>query len=387
MIGEENINNPEYAIKSFIYQNNIKISEKFAIACSGGSDSMALVFAMKNIDLNNFISIICNHNIRQTSHKESQDVRNYLIKNNIDSQILNIQNINTTKNLENNARIARYEAIFEYCIINNIDNIFLGHHLNDNIETFLMRIERSTGLKGLCSIFPHSIFKVFYRKDNKIVDINLYRPFLSISKKDILQYLKLNQLKYWEDESNLDTKIKRNKIRHYLQTNVNRNLEYISETICNIQSEENLLNKIYNTKIQELLFINKHQINISDKIKMEDLINFDVQSINQILVNHNIQNIVIQKFNFCNQDFVIKIKVLNYIINLIIFIREIRVTIFNSEKNIILYQENGLRKSKIDNLINFIHNTQTIKKTKKVLQYSVNNINFNIINDFIIIDV
>ena len=67
-------------------------------------------------------------------------------------------------------------------------SILLGHHLDDMIETFCMRIIKSSRIDGLCPM-------VYNRK---LFDLNLIRPFLHISKKEMYSYADLNKVKFFE---------------------------------------------------------------------------------------------------------------------------------------------------------------------------------------------
>jgi tRNA(Ile)-lysidine synthase len=105
------------------------------------------------------------------------------------------------KSLEEAARDARYAALEAY--VEAGDLIMTGHHLNDNAETFLFRLFRGTGLKGMTGM-PRS---------RRIGAARLIRPLLSVSRQQIEQYVASHQLSCVEDASNHDTDITRNAIR------------------------------------------------------------------------------------------------------------------------------------------------------------------------------
>jgi tRNA(Ile)-lysidine synthase len=93
--------------------------------------------------------------------------------------------------------------------------ITVGHNLDDQAETVMLRILRGTGLKGLSAI--------------KFKNREIIRPLLNIPRKEILKYLKENKLAYCIDKTNLGTDFTRNKIRNqlfpYLEKNYNPNLQ------------------------------------------------------------------------------------------------------------------------------------------------------------------
>lgn len=185
--------------------NNIK-NKKFAIATSGGADSMALCHLCKAEGLSP-LSIIVDHKYRKTSSQEAKNVKTELTKHKIDCVILENARPIPSSNIEKFLREARYDLITEYCKNNGIDIVLTAHHRDDNVETFLMRLERGASVDGLCGI----------NQEVHINGIKFIRPLLSTSKKELVNYLKENNLKWFEDESNLDTQFTRNKIRHALK--------------------------------------------------------------------------------------------------------------------------------------------------------------------------
>jgi len=217
------------------------LGEKFAVGCSGGVDSISLCFALKIGGLSNFVAIICNHNIRQNAGAEALEVQNYLQQNGIEAVVLHLGDFEKTKNIENNARKARQNAMFGYCLQNNISNLLLAHHKNDAIETFLMRLERGTGLAGLCGIETQSSFCC--SDGENIYNINILRPFIDVSKKQIVGFATQNNLQTWQDQTNADVKIRRNFVRNFMEQEKSSEqiLQNISTTISNLQSENNFV--------------------------------------------------------------------------------------------------------------------------------------------------
>ncbi len=100
------------------------------------------------------------------------------------------------------ARKIRKDRLQEISKKYNINKIALGHNLDDNIETFLMRLIRGSGARGLSGIRP--------------VDGKTIRPLINTSRKDIEDYLERNSLSYCKDKSNLENKYFRNRIRNKL---------------------------------------------------------------------------------------------------------------------------------------------------------------------------
>ena len=104
------------------------------------------------------------------------------------------------------ARIARYTEISKSCKKFNIKTLFLGHHSDDIAESVAMRILSKSDLEGLCPMFEL----------RELFNIKLFRPFLKISKRDILQYNSINNINYINDVSNQNIKFSRVRIRKLL---------------------------------------------------------------------------------------------------------------------------------------------------------------------------
>ena len=135
---------------------------------------------------------------------------------------------NTDGSLEENAREARYKALAE--IINETGDpddkkgaIVTAHHAGDQAETMYMRLQRGTTLAGLRGIqevrsTPHFIF----------------RPFLNVTRAELLAYARENKLEWCEDESNSDVKFARNKVRHEMLPRLERECPGASAQLCRI---------------------------------------------------------------------------------------------------------------------------------------------------------
>lgn len=173
--------------------------KRVIIGISGGTDSVALAYLLKESGYKVVLAHL-NHNLRGIeSDKDEKFVKNLAKEWNIPC-ITKSKKIPKTKNLENNAREIRYKFLEDIRQKYNAKFIAVGHHKDDQVETILMHKERGAGMRGLQGMS--------YQK-GKII-----RPLLDISKKEILDFLKKNDIKYRTDESNFDTKYKRNKLRN-----------------------------------------------------------------------------------------------------------------------------------------------------------------------------
>ena len=191
--------------KKHIDQNFLKLKEnKFLLAHSGGVDSSVLFDLFLKLDLQ-FGLVHCNFNLRGN---ESEDDYNF-VKEIADSnkKIFFYKKFNTIKystlnkkSIQLSARELRYNFFLKILEKENYKYIVTAHHLNDQLETFLINSSRGSGLKGIIGI-PS--------KNN-----NLLRPLLIFSKDQILDYAKKNKIKWREDSSNKENKYLRNFIRN-----------------------------------------------------------------------------------------------------------------------------------------------------------------------------
>tara|TARA_B100001059_G_scaffold145420_1_gene145360 strand:- start:331 stop:1632 length:1302 start_codon:yes stop_codon:yes gene_type:complete len=191
--------------KKHIDQNFLKLKEnKFLLAHSGGVDSSVLFDLFLKLDLQ-FGLVHCNFNLRGN---ESEDDFNF-VKEIADSnkKIFFYKKFNTIKystlnkkSIQLSARELRYSWFLEILEKENYKYIVTAHHLNDQLETFLINSSRGSGLKGVIGIPSNNN--------------NLLRPLLIFSKDKILDYAKKNKIKWREDSSNKENKYLRNFIRN-----------------------------------------------------------------------------------------------------------------------------------------------------------------------------
>jgi len=251
--------------KSIIYKgiNN----KNFALAVSGGSDSLCLAYFSKIYSLesgNKIHVLIVDHNLRKESYKESLKVKEILKKRNIQSKILRWKGKVPKSNIQKNARDLRYLLISNYCIKKNIKYLTTAHHVDDQIETFFIRLIRGSGLAGLSSMSADTK----YSNQLKII-----RPFLYFKKKD-LKYVTLNHFKtYIKDPSNDDEKFMRIRVRKYRKDMEKEGLDTkkIIKTVDNLMSANKAINFYKNKALyKHVFFLSKEKCIINKQIFLEE---------------------------------------------------------------------------------------------------------------------
>ena len=236
----------------------------FVLAISGGVDSMVLanLFLINNL---NFSIAHCNFQLRG---KESDDDELFINKWCLEKDIkLYNKKFSTEDYCKNNkltiqmgARELRYEWFRELVDKEKHDFIVTAHHIDDQLETFIINSIRGTGIDGLVGI-PDKI--------NKII-----RPLLMSSKDQIIEYSKVNKINYREDSSNDKEDYLRNKIRHsvipYLKSDDDNVLLKFKTTIENLNSTKIFVQKVI-SKVRDRVFIYEGENIITNIGLLKDL--------------------------------------------------------------------------------------------------------------------
>ena len=261
-----------------IYKNIKK--ENFALAVSGGSDSLCLAYFSKlyTLEFNNKIHIlIVDHKLRKESAGEALKVKKILKKKSIDSNILTWKGKIPKSNIQLNARNIRYSLISDFCIKNKIKYLLTAHHIDDQIENFFIRLLRGSGLTGLSSMTE---------KNNYNGSLMLIRPFLNFKKKD-LEYATLSFFKtYIQDPSNENDKFLRVRIRKYRKNMEKEGLDTnkIIKTVNNLISAKKALN-YYKEKAlhKHVTFLSKNKCLINKQIFIDEAKEIIFKSFSDIL--------------------------------------------------------------------------------------------------------
>ena len=209
--------------KKFTFEKKTSV----AVAVSGGADSMSLLFlvnAFVKYQKGNLIALIVDHRIRKNSKEEAKHISTYLDKNNINSKILTVDKDNVSKKSMNEARNNRYNLLTDFCIKNNILHLFIAHHRDDNLETFLNRKIAGSDFYGLKSMSELTLY-------NKIC---ILRPLLNFSKETLLDYNKKKKIEYINDPSNLNLDYTRPTIRNFLKKSDQKTIKEVNKDFENI---------------------------------------------------------------------------------------------------------------------------------------------------------
>lgn len=200
------------------------------IALSGGIDSVALLnlcWELRNEKLITYFDAIYVNHLTPYSDEAEVFCRSLCARLDIDLTVLRL-NTPALKNKEAFWREQRYRHISDHTPL--MTHVLLGHHENDQAETFLINTLRGTGLNGLTGM---STIKTAHKKIYK-------RPFLNIKRQMLSAYILDRQLTWLEDPSNKDNSYKRNFIRNEIMPLLHSKWPAASSTIA--RTAQNLLN-------------------------------------------------------------------------------------------------------------------------------------------------
>ena len=179
-------------------------TKKFLLAVSGGADSMVLSHLFRISSFEFQIAHVNYHFRGEDSNLDQKVVENFCSENQIKIHLKSIseEEKSNMKSLQNWAREIRYDFFFKILEEENLDYIVTAHHLNDELETYIINLSRGSGIKGLSGI-P--------KNENRIL-----RPLLKFTKNEIYAFAKENSIDFREDKSNEKDDYLRNKIRNQL---------------------------------------------------------------------------------------------------------------------------------------------------------------------------
>lgn len=180
----------------------------FAVAVSGGPDSMALALLFSNFAEAQYLTF--DHCLRPESADEANHVHDWLEGNGLFHTILKWTGEKPKSGIQAAARKVRYEALEGWCKQNAVKYLLTAHHMEDQAETFLMRLLKGSGIDGLAAMAPKSA-------GLSETNITILRPLLGVSKDRLKATLKTKNQEWIEDPSNEKAEFTRIKIRNALK--------------------------------------------------------------------------------------------------------------------------------------------------------------------------
>ncbi|MCA6069311.1 tRNA lysidine(34) synthetase TilS [Chryseobacterium sp. RG1] len=245
----------------------------YLLAVSGGVDSMVLAYLFNQIpDLNGKFQIAhINYHLRnEDSNLDQKLVSDFCKKNDIKFHLYEVseKDQQPENSIQLWARELRYNFFKKVQQQENLEFLVTAHHLNDQLETFIINLSKAAGINGLSGI-PSN-------------ENNILRPLLHFTKEEIYEFAKENSIDYREDLSNKKSDYLRNKIRleitpqlletndHFLE-NFRKSISYLNQTKDFVKEQIK--------KIEDELTTFNHDSKIISKDRLEqqsDFVQFEI---------------------------------------------------------------------------------------------------------------
>ena len=261
-------------------ESTIKEGDTIVLGISGGPDSMVLLYVFNELKKQMKINLICahvNHNLRKESEEEQRFIENYCNINNIPFEYYKILEYGDD-NFHNEARSIRYHFFEDVIKKYNAKFLSTAHHGDDLIETILMRIVRGSTLKG------YSGFTKIVKKEN----YTILRPLIVVTKNQILDFAKLNDIEYRIDKSNFKDVYTRNRYRNHVLPFLKNEDENVHLKFLKFSETLNEYND----------FISKEMKNVLKKVVKNNIIDIDeLKKIDHLIQVKVIYNLLENVYN------------------------------------------------------------------------------------------
>lgn len=283
----------------------ISDSKKIFVAYSGGLDSHVLLHILVQLCKSNsnleLTAIHVNHNISPNAKLWDDHCRKTCeaLKVKYISESVDPFCENKGRSVEEVLRKLRYEVFAK--ILPQDAILMTAHHADDQAETLLLQLFRGAGPKGLAAM----------PKKTKFAQGWLVRPLIELSRKELEQYAKENQLKWIEDESNIDKKFSRNFIRHDLMPLIKKKWPGVVTTLCRVADHSAeasyLLEDIAKQDLRGLACPDSDVLNLEgllqlDFVRQKNVLRFWISHLNLPMpsdakLNEIIRNVVCSRYD------------------------------------------------------------------------------------------
>ncbi len=265
-------------VLDFIRKNKLlNKGDSVVLGVSGGADSICMLKilsdAQKRRDISLYVLHI-NHQIRgEEAEQDAAFVKRACTKFKVPHRVVSVDVPSIAEkeglSLEEAGRIIRYQEFSNYAYEVGASKIAVAHNSNDNAETVLMNLARGTGIKGLSGIAPKRKME-----DAKGNTIEVIRPILCLSRKEIEDYLKKNEIEYRNDSTNDSTDYTRNKIRLEIMPileNINDNaMQNITNASKELASTSEYIDKDVEEAYKRYVMEKDNKLFLSDEAFVSD---------------------------------------------------------------------------------------------------------------------
>jgi tRNA(Ile)-lysidine synthase len=207
--------------------------ERLGLAVSGGPDSMALLLLAAAARPGEVEAATVDHGLRPESAAEAVMVGEVCLELNVPHAVLRVE-VPSTGNLQAAARAARYAALADWMVQRKLGAIATAHHLDDQVETLLMRLNRGSGVSGLAGVRASGGLPA---EDGG----SLIRPLLGWRRVELQAVCDAAGIRTAEDPSNLDARFDRVRLRQALAGSNFLDPEAIARSAANLAEAEEAL--------------------------------------------------------------------------------------------------------------------------------------------------
>jgi len=182
----------------------------FAVAVSGGADSMALLLLAAAWARRRGIALTAltvDHRLRAASTAEAEQVATWCAARDVPHATLVWRGVKPGGNVQAGARAARYRLLGQWCTRHRVAHLLVAHHLEDQAETVLLRLGRGSGVDGLTGMGEVSTSEGMF----------LLRPLLGVPKARLVATLRAAKQDWIEDPSNANSAYQRVRVRQAME--------------------------------------------------------------------------------------------------------------------------------------------------------------------------
>lgn len=241
-------------ISNFISSHGLT-GRPIVVALSGGIDSVAALLLCHHYAINNGLSISAihvNHGLSPNANHWQGFVNELCCNRGIKVGFAHADLSESSGSLEASARTARYKIMSETIAEDSV--LITGHHQQDQFETMLLRLLRSSGLTGLSAMKPVSDFPNKLGREKRLL---LARPLLALNKDKLKTYLVEQDVGWVEDESNQSDKFDRNYLRNKILPPFTERwpniLDSVTQSTDVLQQETSLLAEYVESDLRDCL--------------------------------------------------------------------------------------------------------------------------------------
>jgi tRNA(Ile)-lysidine synthase len=183
-----------------------------AVAVSGGGDSLALMYLLADWARARGrappVVLTVDHRLRTGSSRDAKDVVARADAEGLAAHILTWGGAKPAADIEAQARQARYRLMGAWCSKHGYPGLCVAHTVEDQAETFLLRLARGSGIDGLSAMAPVATFPL-----PQFPNLRVVRPLLGTSRENLRHFLREKQVAWIEDPMNADPRFARVRLR------------------------------------------------------------------------------------------------------------------------------------------------------------------------------